>query len=298
MASHGASPWTLPEGAWSLYGGAGVGTFDIGMSGATRDRQLQTYANVWFGVGVSERVEVDASWSLSHHRVLEDPTQGPCPTVDDYCAATTGPGLLKAGIKRRLSGGSLPVALRLGAALDPWNRGQRHRWTNLGQGIVAGEVDLLGEVGGDAGEHRFSGVVITGAQLPWPRRATSASGEQRWVIAPALRASVEAAWQRGPVRASAGLLAHQRVNGLPFGAEWVNDWRTSDDRWGVTRWGELRPELKLSVEPTEGWGIHLAASRPIWVQAGPPNLWNASVGVHRYRPRKRKKGEEAGDGDG
>ncbi|MFK7926624.1 MAG: hypothetical protein AB8H79_00430 [Myxococcota bacterium] len=276
-----ASPWTVPKGAASVYAGASVATFDVGMSGADRDRQLQLYAVGWAGYGLSDRTQLDLSTGIAHHRVLENPLLGPCPSTDDYCQATTGLSQIQVGLTRRLTGGNLPTAIRIGLSGDPWNRGQRGRWTNIGQGVVAGSLDGTVQMERSLGKGQLTAALSGGGLAPLPRRA-SIGTEQRWVIAPTARASLESAYTSGPVRLGVTLFAHQRLWGLPFGAEWVQSWRPSQDRWAVTRWGEVRPELKLSIEPADGWGIHVSASRPVWVQAGPTNLWNANLGVHRY----------------
>ena len=254
-----ASPWTLPEGATSVYAGVGVSTFATGMSGFSRDRYLQSRLALWAGRGLGERTQLSLSLPLVHTRVLEDPDEGPCPS-GDYCKPSTSLGSVEVAVQHRISGGGVPFAVRLGLFGDPWNAPTRGRWTNAGQGTFGGVVDAI--TGTSAGEDtRWATAAVLGLAVPVPQRATSASGDVRWLPAPTLRATVEGSVQHGIIQATVALHGHQRLYGEPYGPDWVRDWRPVLDRWRVTRWGEVRPELKLSVlHPGGRSGVHLAAT--------------------------------------
>ncbi|MFT7520968.1 MAG: hypothetical protein ACI9MC_003119, partial [Kiritimatiellia bacterium] len=88
-----ASPWVMPAGSATLYGGTGVSTFHIGLSGLTRDRQVQSRLVGYGAVGLPHKLEVSVSVPLQSNFVFEDPDEGPCPS-GDYCATTTSVGTI------------------------------------------------------------------------------------------------------------------------------------------------------------------------------------------------------------
>lgn len=277
------SPWTLPEGATSLYAGLGASTFATGMSGLSRDRYVQARASAWVGRGITQRTQVEASLPLAWTGIVEDPDQGPCPTAGDYCKSSLAPGPLEIAGTTRLHDKTLPFALRYGLHTDVWNAGRRGRWTNPGQGTVAAVVDGLAEVASQPGEVRWVGGLSIGAVVPWPTPAEGADGTvQRWAPAPAVRGSLIGRFSTDGLALELGVMAQQRMWGERFGADWVSVWRPQIDRWRVTRWGELRPQAKVSVALPHAMGVHIGVSRSVWVTAGPPDLWDVSVGVHKY----------------
>lgn len=276
-----AGPWLLPEGAETVYVGAGVGTFRTGMSGFTRDRQIQLRAAGFAAVGLPGQLEASVSVPVVASFVVEDPEQGPCPAVD-YCATTVSVGTIAVGVRRQLFTSPLPVSVGLAVYGDPWNAGTRSRWTNVGQGIVGGGLTAATGVGGELGESAL-GLDLTAGWWPtFGREAVSQSGQTRRAPVGPATGSLAGWLRRGDWTVALATRGQQRLGGVPYGGEWVNEWRQTEDRWSINRYGELRAEAKLSWAFADGWGLHASVGRSLLVQAGPPDLWDGGLGVHRY----------------
>jgi hypothetical protein len=275
-------PWVMPEGSATVYGGVGASTFAVGLNGLRRDRQLGVRAVGYAAVGLPGELEASLSLPLVGNFVVDDPSEGPCPSPDDYCADTASLGTVTVELRRQVLSGPVPLAVGVGLYGDPWNAAQRGRWTNVGQGIVGAGLTAACGLSGDVGGS------VLGVDLAagwWPtvgRSATSASGATRRAPVGPVTGRLDAWARHRSVTAGVAGQAQQRLGGIPYGGEWVQEWRASEDRWGVTRFGELRLEGKLSWAFADGWGLHGSVSRTVVVLAGPPDVWDAGLGVHRY----------------
>jgi len=278
------SAGTLPAGAAVVYGGLGVGTFHYGSSGAIRDRQWRTRADLYGAYGVSDRLQLSLDGPFVVNGVQDDPAEGPCPTEGyegDYCDTTVSLGEIGLHARYRFTDGPKLVA-GLGVRTDAWNADTRQRWTNAGLGTTS----LVGSLIGGHDWESFGLVAAAHYRLTFGRVVDAGLGE---VDLPGdeIVGQLEARVPAGPVELHASVGGVSRLAGVEYGDEYIDYYRLTEDRWASLRYRALRAEAKVSVPLGDFAGLHVAAGRVLIAANGPRDATDLSVGVHRYLPPDR-----------
>jgi len=278
------SAHTLPGGAATVYAGAGLGTFQYGSSGLSRDRQWRARVDLYGAYGLSDRLQLSLDAPLVRNWVQDDPGEGPCPTgayEGDYCDPVTGAGEAGLHARYRLVQGPPRLVAGLGVRGDPWNAGTRGRWTNAGLGCVSAVASLIAGVDGSAGGVGLGAVANGHYRLTLGRAVDAGLGE---VALPAdeVSAALEGWAARDALRFGLGLGYVARLWGVEYGDDYVDHYRHVQDRWASLQYRALRGEARASWAIAEAAGLHLAAGRVLIAANGPKDALDVSLGMHRY----------------
>jgi len=269
----------LPEGAAAIYSGLGAGTFATGSSGLDRDRQLRLRLDLYAAVSLGPSLQLSADLQGQHNRVLEDPTQGPCPAADDYCDPTTAFGESGVHLRRQVETRGPALTLGLGARSDAWNGETRGRWTNAGLASSSLVATLVVEHERD-GTRPLTlvgwahGVRVLGTSTDNGGHSPSS----------AVMGGASGATELGPASIELAVNGMTRLGGLEYGDAWVETWRPTDDRWAALRYRHLAARAKLSLPLGPLAGLHLSVGRVLLAANGPRDALDVSLGVHRYFP--------------
>lgn len=281
-------PTTMPQGAASVYTGLGGSSFRR-LNDGVRDRSVKVRADLYGAYAVHDRLQLSLSAPLLYGTVIDDPDQQPCPnllTAESYCVPYLTVGSARLDARTPLVRGPFRLAVGLGLGGDPWNRSKRGRYTSPGTGTPA-----------------LSPYVLTGPRIPLGDKAAlsvTAGGGFVWSLAPDATSSggeitVKApgdavqvlgevrAELPGPVSLQTGVYYDHRLTGVPLGGSWQQDWFSSSlDRWNVLQTQLLRGSGKVSVDLPKSMGLHLGVTWLYEVQEGPTDLFDVSLGWHKY----------------
>lgn len=286
-------PTTLPAGSASVYSGAGVSSFRR-LDDNVRDRSVKARVDLWGGVGLHERLQLSLSAPLLYGAVVDDPAQLPCPnllTAESYCDPylTMGPSRLDA--RTPIVRGPFRLAMGLGVAGDPWNRGKRGRYSSPGSGTVAvTPYTLLGPRLPLGDQVVLS--ITAGAGFAWSLAPTATSADGNITVkAPGDAVEVLGevrAELPGPIAVQTGVYYDHRLTGVPLGASWQAQWfNATPDRWNVLQTRLLRGAGKVSVDLPKSMGLHLGVTWLYEVDEGPTDLFDVALGWHKYFAPKK-----------
>lgn len=269
------SPYVLPQGGATAYGGLGLSTFESGASGLPRDRQLRSRVDLYGAYGILDVLQLSADAPLVHNRVMEL-GRAPCPTEDDYCDPVTSVGQAGMQLRLRLLARPITATLGLGLRSDAWNASTRGRWTNAGLGTTQGVASAV--LGGDA--QRLGWVAHAHYARVAGREVEAADGER--LPADELLGGLAGRLhvQRSAVELE--LSGRTRLGGMEFGDAWFDALYPTEDRWAALAYREVAARAKLSLPLGEASGLHVSAGRVILAANGPRDTTDISVGVHRY----------------
>lgn len=279
--AEGAS--TLPAGSTAGWLAAGFGTFRHirHADGFVQplDRALHGRVEGWWGAGLTDRLELSASLPLVANGVAiidGSPCVSGKPTPD-YCDPVVGLGRATLGLKARRRVGEVDLALSVVGATDAWLADRRGRWTSTSD--ATWDLRLAGLAGGSLGPVRVDGWLgFTGRT----KRDLVVDQEVLRVPANQVDAGVQVAWRPGDWGLQGTVDTIHRLGGLQRDATWVSWARDSEERFAALQYRDVSVALLGSRALRDGWTAHLGLRRVVWVRNGPPDRWDAVVGVSRW----------------
>lgn len=278
---------TFPQGGASLYAGLGAYSFQKLRLGAdpadtsTLYRDVTARAELYGGVGVTDRLMVTLSVPLVHSRVLDPPARDP----SFPCGPISTVGTVAATVRYQIHRRWLDVTPGIAVSSAAWNAPTRGYYNTVGEATTdVGPVLYVGDRYGDA-RRGLSWVVSAGYTVR--TTAYEASGGAPRDDA---RAAAELAGHRGPVTLTMGASTYQRLGGIEAASL-----LGTEDRWAVADYDSVSTQAKLSLALSEGVGLHVSTTRVLWVRNGPPDVSDVSVGLHRwFAPRQARGAMHAG----
>ncbi|MEQ1506220.1 MAG: hypothetical protein ABMB14_28565 [Myxococcota bacterium] len=283
----GSGPWSLSQGALTVYVGVEVQRFHLVapvMGGEVLEADtggpiVQTGAKLIATVGIVHGVE--AELTVPYYRVEATVTApGACTDFpNDPCATTTGLGLIEVRTKWQvldeLASSPLSVAIGPRLRLGSHTADTRDRLTNLGEGTD--DLGLFAAAGRTAR--------VGNAQLElgyWHRPVTSWSPRaphDEWTLEFAAHLAPSPVVSFGPL-----------VYGLwrPGGVDFDGVDFELDDRFAMLSVLNGRAGVEVVVRDAKR-GVSLVGSvvRTVVVRNNPSDQWIASVGIGAYNPFRR-----------
>ncbi len=292
--SHAETADALPDGSQVVYAGLGFNTFKRlqfgefdGSEAQELDTALRTRLDMYWAMGLADRLQISAALPLVHSMVLDSDDRGPCPDLfedEDYCKGFFRPGQLSVAGRYQLVRRKVSLAGDLSLRGDPWNGDLRGRYTAYGEGTVdlqpGATLDWDADLGGDwalrlvgAGAYtfRFSRLNDDGSAGSFRAPADHISGLAELQVMPP-----------GPVSVTLGSAGMQRLWGLDWDAAYQEDYFPTQDRWTVLWYKQVAAYGKVSIDLPKDIGLHVGAGRVLRVRNGPPDMWDFTVGVHKY----------------
>lgn len=285
------SPGTLPAGSRVVYAGGGYTSFselDQGGTVVERDRGQRMRADLYGSAGLTERFQLSASVPLVYSQVADDPSLAPCPELlpaEGYCDRYFTVGQARLDGRVALTQDRLKLTGGLAAEVDAWNQDRRGQYNSAGTGRTVLEAFAVAGGGVPVGGWRMRGLVLGGYGQSLAPEVTSADGETTVkALGNHLRGSAELrAKTPGPVALEVGVHGLRRLSGVDLDTAWAQDWfPASKDRWNVLAYRQLSGSAKVSVDLPHSQGLHVGGSRVLSVDNGPTDLFDVSVGWHKY----------------
>ncbi len=284
------SPGVLPKGSEVVYAGGGFTSFSSLTQGDTtveRDRELRFRGDLYGSFGLTDRLQVSASVPLIYSTIADDSALLPCPNLlqaEGHCESyfTVGQARLDGRVailqdKVKLTGG-------LAGDIDAWNQSRRGQYNSAGSGRTVVEAFAVTGGGVPAGEWRLRSLALFAYGQSLAPEVSSRTGESVKALGSHVRGSVELrAKSPGPLAFELGIHHFRRLSGVALDTAWIQDWfLVSQDRWNVLAYQAWNASGKVSVDLPNHQGLHLGAARVVSVDNGPTDLFDVSLGWHRY----------------
>ncbi len=267
----------LPKDGTAVYGGLAAYTwrklrFDTDASkDSTLDRDLTFRLDLYASHGFSDRFSMNASVPLVWSQVVDDTATNPCPNGPFPCEAVVTVGSVGVQGRYAVLQGPVYVSPALGVTSSSWNAATRGHYATAGEATTDVQPALY--VGGHAGS--MVDWVVAGI---YDYRTTFYAAQDG---APAddVRAFAEVRGSVGKVALTLGGSTYQRFGGVVVASD-----LSTDDRWAITDYDNVAGTAKVSVTLPHDMGLHLSATKILWVRNGPPDAIDVSIGVHRWIP--------------
>jgi len=274
---------TLPDGSTAAWVALGGGTFRQ-IRHATGevydlDRAAQLRLEGWYGVGLSDRLQLSASLPVVFNtvRIVDgNPCQTAAP-IPDYCEPVVGLGRAILDLRRRWRLGATDGTLSVQGATDVWQAEVRDRWTSTGDGTW--DLRVGGLLGREVGRVRLDGWL--GFTLRTKRDLVV---EQETLRVPAnqVDGGLQVRWTGGPWAVEATADSLHRLGGLERDATWTEWARPTEERFSSLHYRDVAVRLAGSRALSGGWSLTARVGRVVWVRSGPPDRWDAVVGLSRF----------------
>ena len=285
------APSTIPKGSKVLYSGVGLSTFsrlDQGAGTQTRDRAVKPRLDLYGSWGAAEWLQLSLSAPLQMGVVLDDPDLLPCPNLlseEDYCSTWAGVGTARLDARTPILKNTFKLTGGLAAMADPWNRGTRGRYNAPGPGTASAEAFVVAGPVLPVGDWTVRILGVGAYAYSFAPKATSADGTVT-VKAPGdqVRGSAELRVKPpAPVAVETGVHLMQRLSGVPLSGDWGTQWfPETKDRWNVLQTRLVMGSAKVSFDLPSSMGIHVGGTWSYAVSGGPSDLFDVSVGWHKY----------------
>ncbi len=269
----------LPDGGTAVYGGLAAYTwrklrFDTDPEkDSTLDRDLTFRLDLYASHGFTDRLSMNVSAPVVWSQVVDDPETNPCPNGPFPCEAVVTLGSLGVQARYAVLTGPVMISPALGLTSSSWNAATRGNYATVGEATTDVQPGLY--IGGHAGSTFSFDWMVAGI---YDYRTTFYAAQDG---APAddVRAFAELRGGMGIVAVTLGASTYQRFGGVVVASD-----LGTDDRWAITDYDNLAGTAKVSLALPENMGLHLSATRILWVRNGPPDAIDVSIGVHRWFP--------------
>lgn len=269
----------LPKDGTALYGGIAAYTwrklrFETDPANdSTLDRDLTFRLDLYASHGFTDRLSMNASVPVVWSQVIDDPESNPCPNGPFPCEAVVTVASVGVQARYTVVEGPVMVSPALGVTSSSWNAATRGYYATAGEATTDIQPALY--VGGHAGSTFGFDWVLAGV---YDYRTTFYAAQDG---APAddVRAFAEVRGSVGKVALSLAGSTYQRFGGVVVASD-----LGTDDRWAITDYDNVAGTAKVSLTLPHDMGLHLTATKILWVRNGPPDAVDVSIGVHRWLP--------------